>query len=213
MVMCACYGASRTGIVTADKGDVVCSKMTSSSQKMHAFVKEDMRLSAKVNDHQESREQEKTKGYRDCEESTCISAFKAEFEKLRAEKQAYMKQLDSLSDLVFQAELKQKKHQSTLLELAYEQLRTRRLELEPYHALTIDYEEKNVHLRNGMRLQSFRIGGPKLSILEEDQQATGMGRLQATFEDREAQTIPLECQLNAHCVSSASQITNITTQL
>lgn len=68
---------------------------------MHAFVKEDMRLSAKVNDHQESREQEKTKGYRDCEESTCISALKADFEKLRAEKQACMEGLDSLSDRLY----------------------------------------------------------------------------------------------------------------
>lgn len=71
--------------------------------------------------------------------------------------------------MVFKAGLKQEKHQSTLLELACEQLRTRRLELEPCHALTIDYEEKNVHPRNGMSFSASESAAPNQAILEEDQ--------------------------------------------
>ena len=69
--------------------------MTSSAQKTHAVVKEDMQLSAKVN--LRIKEQEKTKGYQHCGESTRISAFKAEFEKLRDENQAYAEKSDNLS--------------------------------------------------------------------------------------------------------------------
>lgn len=42
------------------------------------------------------------------------------------------------------------------------------------------------------------------AILEEGEQTTGMGRLQAALEDREAEIVSLERQLNAQGVSSAS---------
>lgn len=64
---------------------------------MHASVKETMQLSPKVNDLQESSEQEKRKEYRDYEQSCLISALKAEIESLQPANQTYVEQLHSLS--------------------------------------------------------------------------------------------------------------------
>ncbi|KAL0592440.1 hypothetical protein ABG067_000004 [Albugo candida] len=78
-----------------------------------------------------------------------------------------------------------------------EQLRTRSLDIDLFSTLTIDHEEKNIHPRNGMSIPASELEAIYEAILEEGEQTTGMGRLQAALEDREAEIVSLERQLNA----------------
>ncbi|CCI10393.1 unnamed protein product [Albugo candida] len=230
---------------TADKDDDACSTITSISQQMNAFEKENRELRAQVNDLQISSQQADSKEDRDCEESTRISALEAEVEKVRAENQAYAEQVDNLSGrlyrhteastlsqslkapsfltkiykdvgkakVVLEAQLKQQKHQSTVLEVENKQLRARLLELEPCHTLAIDYDETNADPRDGMSRHASELEALHEAILEKVEQVQCMERLQAILNDREAQIVSLDRQLYAYGVSSTSQIDTLTTQL
>nr|CCA20801.1 conserved hypothetical protein [Albugo laibachii Nc14] len=203
-----------------------CSKVTSISQQLNAFEKENMELRAKLNDLQLSSKVQVD--YRVCQKASRIDALEAEVEKLRIENQAYVEQVDGLSGrlyrhtetstsfkapsfltkiyqdvgkakVVLEAQLKHQKQQLVVLEAENEQLRTHLLELEPCHSLPVQDTEKSE--------------GNTSVLDQDDEQLRRIECLQATLEEREAHIVSLDLQLNASTVSRTSEIDSLSLQL